>query len=206
MSVSEARLQQIAARFAELEARLASGTLEGAEFVAASRDYAELEPVARAAAEVVSMRGELESLTALDDPEMRELAEEEMARIRAELPEAEHRLAIAMLPRDSADSRPAMLEIRAGTGGDEAALFAADLCRMYERFAAEQGWRVEMVSANSNELGGFKEVVANVAGSGVLAKLKYESGVHRVQRVPVTESGGRIHTSAATVAVLPEPD
>ena len=208
MTVSDARLQQIAHRFAELEARLASGTLEGAEFVAASRDYAELEPVARVAAEVVAMRGELASLTGLDesDPEMRALAEEEVARIRAELPEAEHRLAVAMLPRDAADSRPAMLEIRAGTGGDEAALFAADLFRMYERFAADQGWRVEVVSVNASEIGGFKEIVANVAGSGVFAKLKFESGVHRVQRVPVTESGGRIHTSAATVAVLPEPD
>lgn len=206
MSVSDQRLSQIIARFAELEARLASGTLEGGEFIAASRDYAELEPVARAAEHVRSMRVELESLAVLDDPEMRDLAEEEMARLKAELPDAEHRLSIAMLPRDTADARPAMLEIRAGTGGDEAALFAADLFRMYERFAAEQGWRVEVISANANELGGFKEVVANVAGQGVFARLKFESGVHRVQRVPVTESGGRIHTSAATVAVLPEPD
>ena len=206
MSVSDTRLAQITGRFAELEARLASGTLEGKEFIAASRDYAELEPVARAAAAVRAMRGELESLAGLNDPEMRELAEEEIARLRAALPAAEHALSIAMLPRDSADSRPAMLEIRAGTGGDEAALFAADLYRMYERFAVEQGWRVEMVSANASEIGGFKEVVAHVSGSGVFAKLKFESGVHRVQRVPVTESGGRIHTSAATVAVLPEPD
>jgi peptide chain release factor 1 len=206
MSVSETRLAQIGSRFAEIEARLASGTLEGKDFIAASRDYAELEPVAKAAAEVAAMRSELDELTTLDDPEMRELAEEELARLRAELPEAEHRLAIAMLPRDTADSRPAMLEIRAGTGGDEAALFAADLFRMYEKYAAEQGWRVEVVSVNANDLGGYKEVVANVTGSGVFAKLKFESGVHRVQRVPVTESGGRIHTSAATVAVLPEPD
>ncbi|MDF8333077.1 peptide chain release factor 1 [Novosphingobium cyanobacteriorum] len=206
MSVSDQRLAQIAARFAELEARLASGTLEGPEFVVASRDYAELEPVARVAEDVRAMRGELASLALLDDPDMRELAEEEIARIRADLPEAEHRLAIAMLPRDAADSRPAMLEIRAGTGGDEAALFAADLFRMYERYATEQGWRVEVVSVNANDLGGYKEVVANVAGNGVFARLKFESGVHRVQRVPVTESGGRIHTSAATVAVLPEPD
>jgi peptide chain release factor 1 len=206
VSISDVRLGQIGARFAELEARLASGTLDGKEFIAASRDYAELEPVARAAGALREMRGELESLSALDDPEMRELAEEELARIRADLPEAERALSIAMLPRDSADSRPAMLEIRAGTGGDEAALFAADLYRMYERFAAEQGWRVELVSANANELGGFKEAVAHVSGNGVYARLKFESGVHRVQRVPVTESGGRIHTSAATVAILPEPD
>ena len=176
--------------------------------MAASRDYAELEPVARVAEEVLTMRGELAALDSLDDsdPEMKALAEEEVYRLRDALPEAERRLALAMLPRDSADNRPAMLEIRAGTGGDEAALFAADLYRMYERFAAEQGWRVEMISANASDVGGFKEVVANVAGAGVFAKLKFESGVHRVQRVPVTESGGRIHTSAATVAVLPEPD
>ncbi|MEZ5749218.1 MAG: peptide chain release factor 1 [Caenibius sp.] len=208
MTIPAERLAQIAHRFSELEARLASGTLEGEAFVAASRDYAELEPVARAAAQVRAMRGELAGLEALDDadPEMKALAEEEIARLRTELPEAEHRLAIAMLPRDSADARPAMLEIRAGTGGDEAALFAADLYRMYERYAAEQGWRMEMISANASDIGGFKEVVANVAGQGVFARLKFESGVHRVQRVPVTESGGRIHTSAATVAVLPEPD
>jgi peptide chain release factor 1 len=125
-------------------------------------------------------------------------------RLRGALPEAERALAVAMLPRDAADAKPAMLEIRAGTGGDEAALFAADLYRMYERYAAEQGWRVEPVSIAANDLGGYKEIVANVNGAGVFAKLKFESGVHRVQRVPVTESGGRIHTSAATVAVLPE--
>ncbi|MCX7284185.1 MAG: PCRF domain-containing protein, partial [Novosphingobium sp.] len=206
MSVSDTRLGHLTHRFAELEARLASGTLEGADFIAASRDYAELEPVARIAQEIAAMREELVSLATIDDPDMRELADEELARIRADLPEAEHRLAIAMLPRDAADVRPAMLEIRAGTGGDEAALFAADLFRMYEKYAAEQGWRVEVVSVNANDIGGYKEVVANVTGNGVFAKLKFESGVHRVQRVPVTESGGRIHTSAATVAVLPEPD
>jgi len=206
MSVSDARLAQIAARFAEIEARLASGTLEGKDFIAASRDYSELEPVAKAAEEVAAMRAELASLAELDDPDMRELAEEEIARLKAELPEAEHALSIAMLPRDSADSRSAMLEVRAGTGGDEAALFAAELLRMYERFAADQGWRFEMVSANASDIGGFKEAVAEINGNGVFAKLKFESGVHRVQRVPVTESGGRIHTSAATVAVLPEPD
>ncbi len=208
MLISDDRLAQIAARFAEIEARLASGTLEGEAFVAASRDYAELEPVARIAGDVRAMRGELAGLEALDDsdPEMKALAEEEIGRLKAALPEAERKLAVAMLPRDSADARPAMLEIRAGTGGDEAALFAADLFRMYERYAAEQGWRVETISVNASDIGGFKEVVANVAGQGVFAKLKFESGVHRVQRVPVTESGGRIHTSAATVAVLPEPD
>ena len=208
MTISDTRLAQLTERFAELEARMASGQLEGADFVAASRDYCELEPIARIAEQVRAMRGELAELSSLTDPDpdMRAMAEEEVQRLKAELPEAEHALAIAMLPRDSADARPAMLEIRGGTGGDEAALFAADLYRMYEKYAAEQGWRVEMVSANVSDIGGFKEVVANIQGNGVFAKLKFESGVHRVQRVPVTESGGRIHTSAATVAVLPEPD
>ena len=207
MTISNTRLAQLTERFAELEARMASGKLEGKEFIAASRDYAELEPVAKAATTVTAMRAEISDLTAmLDDPEMRSIAQEELGQLNARLPEAEHMLAIAMLPRDSADSRPAMLEIRAGTGGDEAALFAADLYRMYEKFAAEQGWRVEVISASTSDVGGFKEVVANIQGSGVFARLKFESGVHRVQRVPVTESGGRIHTSAATVAVLPEPD
>jgi len=204
VTISKTRLAQIAGRFAELEARLASGTLEGADFVAASRDYSELEPVAKAAAEVAAMRSELAELTAmLADPDMRSMAEEDVQRINGELPEAEHRLAVAMLPRDSADVRPAMLEIRAGTGGDEAALFATDLFRMYEGYAATQGWKIEVDSVNANDLGGFKEIIASVSGTGVFAKLKFESGVHRVQRVPVTESGGRIHTSAATVAVLP---
>lgn len=207
MQIPPERLDQIANRYAELEARMASGTLEGEEFVKASRDYAELEPVAKIAAEVKAMRAEIEGLEEmLADPEMKTMAEEELAAIREALPQKERQLAIALLPRDAADSRPAMLEIRAGTGGDEAALFAGDLYRMYERFAAEQGWRVEPVSMNASEVGGFKEIIANVSGQGVFAKLKFESGVHRVQRVPVTESGGRIHTSAATVAVLPEPD
>ncbi len=206
MTIPSERLQQIAHRFAELEARMASGQLEGEAFVQASRDYAELEPVARAAADVTAMREEVASLTEmLADPEMKAMAEEELADLRQRLPQAERALSLAMLPRDEADARPAMLEIRAGTGGDEAALFAGDLYRMYERFAATQGWKVEPVSMNASEVGGFKEIVANVTGQNVFRKLKFESGVHRVQRVPVTESGGRIHTSAATVAVLPEP-
>ncbi|MEQ8410663.1 MAG: peptide chain release factor 1 [Erythrobacter sp.] len=207
MKIPAERLDQITNRFAELEARMASGTLEGEDFVQASRDYAELEPVAKAAREVKAMREEIAGLEdMLSDPEMKAMAEEELEELREALPARERQLAVALLPRDAADAKPAMLEIRAGTGGDEAALFAGDLYRMYERFAAEQGWRVEPVSMNAAEVGGFKEIVANVSGQGVFAKLKFESGVHRVQRVPVTESGGRIHTSAATVAVLPEPD
>ncbi|MEL6877480.1 MAG: peptide chain release factor 1 [Pseudomonadota bacterium] len=207
MQIPAERLDQIAHRFAELEARMASGTLEGDEFVRASRDYAELEPVAKLSTEVKAMREEISGLEEmLADPEMKAMAEEELGELRERLPSTERKLAIALLPRDSADSKPAMLEIRAGTGGDEAALFAGDLYRMYEKFASDQGWRVEPVSMNASEVGGFKEIVANITGTGVFAKLKFESGVHRVQRVPVTESGGRIHTSAATVAVLPEPD
>jgi peptide chain release factor 1 len=207
MQIPPERLEQIAQRFAELEARMASGTLEGEAFVQASRDYAELEPVAKVAAEVKAAHAEIAGLEEmLQDPEMKDMAQDELAEIKASLPAKERALAIAMLPKDAADSKPAMLEIRAGTGGDEAGLFAGDLYRMYERFAADNGWSVEPVSMNASEVGGFKEIVANVKGRGVFAKLKFESGVHRVQRVPVTESGGRIHTSAATVAVLPEPD
>ncbi|AKQ41272.1 peptide chain release factor 1 [Aurantiacibacter atlanticus] len=207
MTIPAERLRQIANRFAELEARMASGQLEGDAFVQASRDYAELEPVARSAAEVQAMREEIAGLEdMLADPEMKAMAEDELAQLRKDLPQVERALALAMLPKDSADARPAMLEIRAGTGGDEAALFAGDLFRMYEKFAAEQGWSVEPVSMAAADVGGFKEIVAAIKGNGVFAKLKFESGVHRVQRVPVTESGGRIHTSAATVAVLPEPD
>jgi peptide chain release factor 1 len=140
----------------------------------------------------------------LDDPEMAALAREEVERLRAELPEAEQAVRRALLPRDAADARPAVLEIRPGTGGEEAALFAADLLRMYQRYAEGKGWRFEIVQLAESELGGVREAVARVVGEGVFARLKYESGVHRVQRVPATEAGGRIHTSAATVAVLPE--
>jgi peptide chain release factor 1 len=209
VKISPQRIAQIEARFAELEARMASGGLEGEAFVAASKEYAEMEGVALAAANVRRLRAEIVTLQHLakesTDPELHDMAVEELADVTHRLSEAETALAIALLPKDAADDRPAMLEIRAGTGGDEAALFAGDLYRMYERFAAAQGWRVEPISMNASDVGGFKEIVAEVKGSGVFAKLKYESGVHRVQRVPVTESGGRIHTSAATVAVLPEP-
>ena len=140
------------------------------------------------------------------DPEIRDMAEEELQDIRDALPVAERDLALRLLPKDAADERAAMLEIRAGTGGDEAALFAGDLFRMYQRYAELRGWKVEQISASEADVGGFKEVIASVTGQGVFARLKFESGVHRVQRVPATESGGRIHTSAATVAVLPEAE
>jgi peptide chain release factor 1 len=206
-TISPDRIAQILARRDEVQAAMARPDLEPAEFVKLSKDYAELEPVARAAGEVASLRQEQAELeTMLADPEMRAMAEEELASVRARLPEAERALALSLLPRDAADARPAMLEIRAGTGGDEAALFAGDLLRMYQRYAETQGWRMEIISASASEAGGFKEVIASVTGTGVFARLKFESGVHRVQRVPVTESGGRIHTSAATVAVLPEAE
>jgi peptide chain release factor 1 len=208
--ISPQRIAQIESRFAELEARMASGQMEGDAYVAAAREYAELEPVAKAAALIRRYRAEVMTLETMArdpiaDDDLREMAVEELQDIGISLSAAEQALSIALLPRDAADDRPAMLEIRAGTGGDEAALFAGDLYRMYERYAAGQGWKVEPISLSVSDVGGFKEIVASIKGNGVFAKLKFESGVHRVQRVPVTESGGRIHTSAATVAVLPEP-
>lgn len=209
VSITSERIAAIEARHHELQATMARGDLPTDQFVRLSRDYAELEPVAAAAAEVRRLRAELSVLTGMaEDPDadIRAMATEEMDLLRARLPEAERHLAISLLPKDAADERSAILEIRAGTGGDEAALFAGDLFRMYQRYADNHGWRVELMSASAAEMGGFKEVVASVTGQGVFAKLKFESGVHRVQRVPVTESGGRIHTSAATVAVLPEAE
>jgi len=208
-TITPQRLAQIEARFAELQAMMASGDLDSDKFVSVSKEYAEIEPVAEAAAHVKALRDEQQGLAEMlagDDAEMKAMASDEVDGVKKALAAAEHALALQLLPKDSADDRPAMLEIRAGTGGDEAALFAGDLFRMYNRYAEEQGWKVEMISANASEVGGFKEVVANIQGKGVFAKLKFESGVHRVQRVPETESGGRIHTSAATVAILPEPE
>jgi peptide chain release factor 1 len=204
-AVSSERIAAILGRRDELQARMASGTLGPDEFVAMSKEYAEVEPVAKAAEEVQTLRREQMDLQdMLADPEMKAMAEDELESIKARLLEAEYALAIALLPKDAADERSAMLELRAGTGGDEAALFAGDLFRMYQRYADAQGWKVELISANAADVGGYKEVVASVTGQGVFAKLKFESGVHRVQRVPATEAGGRVHTSAATVAVLPE--
>jgi len=207
--ISSDKIAAIEARRDELQAMMATGDLPSDKFVAVSKEYAELEPVAAAAGAVRRLREEAVSLTEMSrdgDPELRAMAAEELHENEGALARAEHALALALLPRDVADERAAMLEIRAGTGGDEAALFAGDLLRMYTRYAERQGWKVEMISASTSEAGGYKEVVASVAGKGVFAKLKFESGVHRVQRVPVTESGGRIHTSAATVAVLPEAE
>ncbi len=199
------KLQQISERFEYLEAKLASGGTE--DFAAVSREYAELKPVAEEVASYLQLLRDIEEAEAmLADPEMKELAEEELPSLRARLPEAEASIKLTLLPKDAADAKPAMIEIRPGTGGDEAALFAADLLNMYRRYAETRGWKFDIIEQQDSDLGGIKEVTAHVQGSGVFARLKYESGVHRVQRVPVTESGGRIHTSAATVAVLPEAE
>ncbi|MGV6848117.1 MAG: peptide chain release factor 1 [Marinibacterium sp.] len=202
--VPEDRLDQIAQRYQYLEAAMAEGRGDFAEL---AREYSELRPVVEQITQWRGLKGELEEAEALlDDPEMRSLAEEELPLLRARLPEVEKALQLALLPRDAADARPAMLEIRPGTGGDEAALFAADLLRMYQRYAEARGWRFDIIDEQATELGGIKEVTAHIKGEGVFARMKFESGVHRVQRVPATESGGRIHTSAATVAVLPEAE
>ncbi|MCA1748973.1 MAG: PCRF domain-containing protein, partial [Sphingomonadales bacterium] len=184
-TISPDRIDAILSRQEELQARMATGDLPTEEFVALSKEYAELEPVGEAARELRRLRSELAGLDAmLADPEMKEMAEAEADELRAAIPEAERALALKLLPRDSADERPAMLELRAGTGGDEAALFAGDLLRMYQRYAEQQNWGFELISASASDAGGYKEVVANVTGKGVFARLKFEGGVHRVQRVP----------------------
>jgi len=196
------KLEQITQRFQYLEAAMAEG---GGDIAALGKEYADLRPVVEQIAAYRQLLSDLEEAQLMmDDPDMRELAEEELPVLKARLPDVEKALQITLLPKDAADGRPAMIEIRPGTGGDEAALFAGDLLRMYQRYSEARGWSFQIIEESQSELGGIKEVVANVQGEGVFARLKYESGVHRVQRVPTTESGGRIHTSAATVAVLPE--
>jgi peptide chain release factor 1 len=201
----DSKLQQITDRHAELTALMSSGELEGDKFVEVSKEYAELEPVVAAIHSYISTRDEINDLkTMLDDPEMAPIAKEELKGLEEKLPYLEHAVKIALIPKEKTDSRNAILEIRAGTGGDEAALFAANLFTMYKGFAAANGWRVEVDSMSENDIGGYKEIICTISGNNVFSKMKYESGGHRVQRVPETESGGRIHTSAATVAVLPE--
>ena len=200
------RLEQISQRFHFLEASMSDGT-GGGEIAALAKEYSDLKPVVEqimAYRQILSDIGEAEEMLA--DPDMAELAREELPRLKIALPDAEDALQLALLPKDAADAKAAMLEIRPGTGGDEAALFAGDLFRMYQRYSEANGWKVEIIEEQTTELGGVKEVIAHIQGENVFARLKYESGVHRVQRVPTTESGGRIHTSAATVAVLPEAE
>ncbi|OZA07757.1 MAG: peptide chain release factor 1, partial [Rhodobacterales bacterium 17-64-5] len=200
------KLAQITQRFEYLEAQLNAGS-SPSDIARISKEYTDLRPVV---AEIAAYRRALDDLAEADlmlaDPDMRALAEEELPRLKARIPEMEQALRLALLPKDAADARPAIIEIRPGTGGDEAALFAADLARMYQRHAEKMGWRWEVLEEQTSDLGGLKELVALVSGDGVFARLKYESGVHRVQRVPETEAQGRVHTSAATVAVLPEAE
>ena len=204
--IASDKLEMIRQRFAFIEAKL-SGGADTSELAALGREYSDLKPVVE---QIDAYQGyleaQIEATAMLDDPEMRDLAQEELQDIKDKLPEAERAITLALIPKDEADHRPAILEIRAGTGGDEAALFAGDLLRMYQKFCEDRGWKFEIVEAASSDVGGYKEVVVNVKGDSVFAVLKFESGVHRVQRVPATESGGRIHTSAATVAVLPEAE
>ncbi|MCX7282400.1 MAG: peptide chain release factor 1 [Alphaproteobacteria bacterium] len=208
--IPAAKLERLIDRFSAIESEMASGA-SGAAFVKLSREHAELGPVIETARAYRSAQTQLEETEALladpaTDSDMRSMAEQERADLRAQLTTLDHDLKIQLLPRDAADASSAIVEIRAGTGGDEAALFAGDLVGMYQRYCGLQGWKTEILSLSESDLGGFKEAVLEVQGRGVFAKLKFESGVHRVQRVPATETQGRIHTSAATVAVLPEAE
>ncbi len=202
-----AKLGSIKARHEELAALMSQGGLSGEAFTKMSMEYAELSPVVEAMDALEKAKTERAALEdMLDDPEMKDMAGEEIRVLGARIPELEHGLRMALIPKDEDDSKNAILEIRAGTGGDEAGLFAGDLFGMYRGYAAAQGWKIEVMEASPGELGGYKEIIAEVTGRNVYSRLKYESGTHRVQRVPKTESGGRIHTSAATVAVLPEAE
>jgi len=210
ISLPRDRMDQLVKRFDMLEAQMAAGP-DPEAYVKMASEYAELEGMARKVRELRAAERELADLEALladkaTDSEMKALAEEELPAIEKRIESLQKDMQILLLPKDAADERSAILEIRAGTGGDEAALFAGDLFRMYERYAAARGWKVELVSASEGDAGGYKEVIATISGRGVFAHLKFESGVHRVQRVPATEAQGRIHTSAATVAVLPEAE
>ena len=206
----EEKLTRLVARHDELATSMSgqrTGDADG--FVRMSKEYAELTPVVECIEALRKITEEIDGLESIlaekdGDPEMRELAGVEIKDAREKLPELERRLSVLLLPKDAADEKSAIVELRAGTGGEEAALFAADLFRMYQRYAELHGWKFEVIQISDTGLGGFKEAIAEIAGKGVFARLKFESGVHRVQRVPETESSGRIHTSAATVAVLPE--
>jgi peptide chain release factor 1 len=204
------KMRELERRFSEIEARMAEGPAADV-YVKLASEYSELQPVVTKIRLYEKAQAELADvntlLTAKDtDREMRDLAEMEKPDIEERIEKLEQEMQILLLPKDAADEKSAILEIRAGTGGSEAALFAGDLFRMYERYAASKGWKVEVLSASDGDAGGFKEIIATVTGRGVFSKLKFESGVHRVQRVPDTETQGRIHTSAATVAVLPEAE
>jgi peptide chain release factor 1 len=207
--ISETKLERVLDRFHAIEAQLASGQMD--DFARLSKEHAQLSPVVNAIRAYNDTRKALTDNEALladpaSDAELKELAQEEVQDLRKRFGMLERDVKLLLLPKDSADNSSAIVEVRAGTGGDEASLFAADLLKMYTRYAQLQGWKTELLSLSESDLGGVKEAVLGVEGEGAYAKLKFESGVHRVQRVPVTEASGRIHTSAATVAVLPEPE
>ena len=209
-TLPQEKMDRMVARLAEIEARMAEGP-DAETYVALASEHSELTPVVSAIRELTDARAERDGTAEmLADPdldaEMREMAQAEKAELEERIDDLEGRMQLMLLPKDEADDRSAIMEIRGGTGGAEAALFAGDLFRMYERYATERKWKVEITSESEGEMGGYKEIVATISGRGVFARLKYESGVHRVQRVPETESQGRIHTSAATVAVLPEAE
>jgi peptide chain release factor 1 len=204
------KLDKLVSRWETVQGALASGA-DQETYVRLSREFAELDPIVATITALRSALREREGLQHLiDDPasetDMAALAEEEMGPLDVRIEELEQQLKVQLLPKDAADEKSAILEVRAGTGGEEAALFAADLFRMYQRYADAHGWKVAIISASESSTGGYKEIIANITGKGVFARLKFESGVHRVQRVPETEAQGRIHTSAATVAVLPEAE
>ena len=208
MSIA-ANINKVLSRRDEIEKRFSSGQIETDELTKLSRELAEIRPIAEQAQYLNDLLDNLEQARQIladeeADAELVEMANAEIEELSKKQEEAEHALKLLLLPKDSDDSRNAILEVRAGTGGDEAALFGSDLFAMYQRFAAQQGWRFEVMEISETGIGGYKEATANISGQDVFARLKYESGVHRVQRVPETEAGGRIHTSAATVAVLPE--
>jgi peptide chain release factor 1 len=202
------KLEKLVQRWSTIQSELSRG-LDQASYVQLSKEFAELNPLVATIQDLRKAEAERADLAQLladpaADPELTALAREELAALEPRVTALEQQLRVHLLPKDAADEKSAILEVRAGTGGDEAALFAADLFRMYSRYAEERGWKTEIISLSENTLGGYKEIVASISGKGVFARLKFESGVHRVQRVPSTEASGRIHTSAATVAVLPE--
>jgi peptide chain release factor 1 len=204
-------LDRVLTRYKELEALMSEGGASGEEIAKLGKEYSDLGPVVEAVNAYRKAQADAQGMADLladpaTDADMRELAEEEFKELKETLPDLERQVELMLLPKDEADEKNAILEVRAGTGGDEAGLFAADLFRMYQRYAETHGWRFQVMGVNETGIGGYKEAVAEISGTDVFARLKFESGVHRVQRIPVTESGGRIHTSAATVAVMPEAE
>jgi peptide chain release factor 1 len=206
--IPQEKIEALIDRFEKIEAEMSTVT-ESDVIIRLSKEHGELKDIVEKARALSSLRAqlvELQELSEGDDDEMAALAKDELAALKEQQPGLEHELQLMLLPKDKADDSSVILEVRAGTGGDEAAIFAGDLFRMYQRYASLNGWKVEVLSTSEAEMGGYKEIQANISGDGVFAKLKFESGVHRVQRVPDTETQGRVHTSAATVAVLPEPE